>query len=129
MKGRVGPGGNYRSFGGAALSHAHPVTNPFDFQPSCFILAFPLAKVYDSTATVGVGVDTVGSAQHMVLHLDFTAVSPNLLVESNTADPNARGDPLGVTQEWIDKTNWEMMVIADTSRVMRVVGGMVTAAV
>lgn len=93
--------------------------NPCEFQPSCFVLGFPLQKVFDSDATVAIGVDTLGTAQHLVLSVDFTGGSNAVLVDDATA--------------YADMANlrsytgtWEMLVIADTSRILQVSQGVVS---
>ena len=114
----------------AAVEH----WNPMRYQPSCFILAFPLAKCYDSSATTGVGVDTLGSAAHMILSVDFTARSNHVKLAPQVADPatgaKTGGTTIGVSESLAANMNgWEMLVICDTSRVLRFSGGAVTASV
>lgn len=94
-------------------------TNPCEFQPACFVLGFPLQKVYDSDATVAIGADTLGTAQHLVLSMDFTQANDALLT--------------GVEDQYADMANlrkydgiWEMLVIADTSRILQVSQGVVS---
>lgn len=108
------------------------VFNPMDYGPSCFILAFPLAKVYDSSATVGVGIDTLGTSAHMVLSLDFENHTPFVTVNPTgvTDGVPTGGDPVGVSELLATHVEgWEMLVCADTSRVLRFADGALTASV
>ena len=114
---------NYHTDGTKLDIKDQPERNLMDNIPACFVLAFPLVKVYDSTATVGVGVDTLGSAQHMTLTLGFTAESTALVL------PHAGGLQLSTTEEWRGHEGWEMLCIADTSRVIQFANGALTASV
>ena len=105
-----------------------PELNPMDNTPACFVLAFPLAKAYDSGATTGVGIDTLGSAQHLVLSIDFSAQASALRLPGNVTH-NADNHYLGTTEEFRTESGWECLVIADTSRVVRSVFGQITATV
>lgn len=111
------------------------LNNPCDFQPSCFVLAFPLAKVYDSSATVGVGIDTLGTSAHMVLSIDFSNRAGFVQYDEKFSVVDGKmvrngGTPVGVSHHLAESMDgWEMLVCADTSRVLRFAGGAVTASV
>lgn len=93
--------------------------NPCEFQPACFVLGFPLQKVYDSDATVAIGADTLGTAQHLVLSVDFTSVSAGVLDDGAFAYAD-----MAALQHY--GQTWEMLVIADTSRILQVSQGVVS---
>ena len=103
--------------------------NPCDYQPSCFILAFPLSKCYDSSATMQLGLDSLHTAHHLTLDLDFTATPLNVTYDDQVdGDGTTVGSIAGVSEEMCTNlTNWTMTVVADTSRVLRYQQGAVTA--
>ena len=125
-------GQNYKPYL-AAVNDEIVAWNPCDYQPSCFILAFPLAKVYDSSATVGIGIDTLGTSAHMVLSLDFTAKPEHVGFRQQWNDSNktkSAGGDIGVSETLAaNMVGWDMLVVADTSRVLRFADGVVTASV
>lgn len=94
------------------------VQNPGLYYPSCFVLGFSTQKAFDTDATVALGEDTLNTASHMVLSIDMTALA------SMGAAGKARSELGDLTDT---QTNWEMLVIADTSRTMAVVDQVVQA--
>ena len=103
--------------------------NPCDYQASCFILAFPLSKCYDSSATMQLGLDSLSTAHHLTLDLDFTATPLSVTFDDQVdGDSTTVGSIAGVSEDMCTNlTNWTMTVIADTSRVLRYRQGAVTA--
>ena len=91
--------------------------------------------MYDSSATVGVGIGTLGTSAHMVLSIDFSNRAGFVQYDEKWSEVDGvtkrnGGTPVGISYNLAEKMQgWEMLICADTSRVLRFAGGAVTASV